>query len=311
VTRLAPFSLHRPTTLPEATDLLRALGEDAVVHAGGTEVLLLLKLGLASFGHLVDVKRIPELGGISVDTTGTLRVGATATHRQIERSPIVRTGWPSLARVESEIANIRVRTVGTLGGNLCFADPHSDPATWLLAADARAELAVGEKRRVVGIGDFLTGPWQTELRAGELMVAVEVPPAPTGSGMAHLRFATHERPTATVSCLVRAAGGTIAEARIAVGSVGPRHVRAAAAEAALVGMSVDDPDAVALRAAGEAAAIAAEPDTDANGSAGYKADLVAVLVGRAVRQALSGMGTSAGATGGHAGTSAGATGGHA
>lgn len=287
MTRLAPFVLHRPASIAEASGLLLEGGEDAAVHAGGTEVLLLMKLGLASFGQLVDIKRIPELGGVSVDEAGRLRVGATATHRQIGRSPIVRAGWPELAHIESHVANIRVRTVGTLGGNLCFADPHSDPATWLLAADAEVEVAAGEARRRMPVGDFLMGPWQTALEPGELLVAVEVPPIPDGAGMAHLRFATHERPTATVSCLVRALDGVIAEARIAVGSVGPRHVRAADAEALVVGLDVAQPDPSALRAAGESAAVVAEPDTDSNGSAEYKAELVAVLVGRAIQRAAS------------------------
>lgn len=287
MTRLAPFVLHRPGSLAEATELLLESGDDAAVHAGGTEVLLLMKLGLASFGQLVDVKRIPELTGVSVDEAGTLRVGATATHRQIGRSPMVRAGWPELAYIESNVANIRVRTVGTLGGNLCFADPHSDPATWLLAADAQVELAAGAVRRRMPIGDFLVGPWQTALDPGELLLAVEVSPIPQGAGMAHLRFATHERPTATVSCIVRVVDGAVAEARVAVGSVGARHVRVADAEALVVGLAAQDPDPDVLRAAGEAAVVAAEPDTDSNGSAAYKADLVAVLVARAVRQAAS------------------------
>ena len=287
MTRLAPFSLHRPSSLPEATDLLLELGEDAAVHAGGTELLLLLKLGLASYAHLVDIKRITDLGGVSVDEAGVLRLGATATHRSIERSPIVRTGWPLLADVEAGLANIRVRTVGTLGGNLCFADPHSDPATYLLAADARVELGAGETRRNLPIGEFLRGPWETALERGELLIAVEVPPVPAGTGMAHLRFATHERPSATVTCLARVVEGVVAEARIAVGSVGERHVRAADAEAMTVGLDAARPDPVALDEAGRLGAGAAEPDTDSNGSAEYKADLVRVLVGRALRQAMS------------------------
>ncbi len=296
MTRLAPFELHRPDSLPEATDLLLELGDDALVHAGGTEVLLLLKLGLASVGHLVDVKRIPELGGVSVDEAGTLRIGATATHRQIGRSPLVRTGWPTLAYIERNVANVRVRSVGTLGGNLCFADPHSDPATWLLVADARAEVAAGETRRSLPVGELLEGPWQTNLRPGEVLVGVEVPPLPAGSGSAHLRFATHERPTATVSCMVRVEEGLIAEARVAVGSVGPRHVRATDAEALLVGLSARAPDATTLRDAGAAAASAADADTDGNGSAAYKTDLVAVLVGRAVGRALADVAPSTGPT---------------
>jgi carbon-monoxide dehydrogenase medium subunit len=222
-----------------------------------------------------------------VDEDGTLHVGATATHRLVERSPMVRTGWPVLAEVEGTLANLRVRAQGTLGGNLCFADPHSDPATWLLAADALVVLAAGDARRTLPVGEFLVGPWQTALGPGELLVAVEVPALPARSGMAHLRFATHERPTATVSCLVRVADGAVAEARIAVGSVGERHVRAGDAEALLVGLDAARPDEEALDAAGRLTAEVAQADTDSNGSAEYKTDLVRVLTGRALRQATS------------------------
>lgn len=285
MTRLAPFRLHRPASVAEATGLLHELGDDASVYAGGTELLLLLKLQLAQVTDLVDLKRIPGLDAISVDDQGTLSIGATATHRRIDRSPLVRTGWPALAFVEGRIANIRVRTVGTLGGNLCFADPHSDPASLLLVADARVTLAVGDSRRSLPLGEFLVGPWETALGPGELLLSIEVPALPAGSAMAHQRFHTHERPTATVSCLARVADGRIAEVRVAVGSVGPRTVRCTAAEALITGLPVAELDPGILREAGEAAATVADPDTDSNGSAEYKADLVAVLVERAVRDA--------------------------
>jgi carbon-monoxide dehydrogenase medium subunit len=287
VTRLAPFALHRPETLPEATALLLELGDDAAVHAGGTEVLLLMKLGLAGFGHLVDVKRIAELAGVSVREDGTLRVGATATHRQVGRSPMVRAGWPELASIEGQVANVRVRSVGTLGGNLCFADPHSDPATWLLVAEARLELGLADARRTLGVADFLRGPWETALEPGELLVAIEVPPVPSGASMTHVRFATHERPTATVSCLARVSEGVVAEARIAVGSVGPRPVRVPRAEAIVLGLDALRPDLAAIDAAGAEAATASEPDSDSNGSADYKADLVRVLTGRALQRVIA------------------------
>lgn len=285
MTRLAPFRLHRPASVAEATGLLHELGDDTSVYAGGTELLLLLKLQLAQVSDLVDLKRIPGLDAISVDDEGTLTIGATATHRRIERSPLVRTGWPALAFVEGRIANVRVRTVGTLGGNLCFADPHSDPASLLLVAEARVTLGSGETRRSMPLGEFLVGPWETALEPGELLLSIEVPALPDGSAIAHQRFHTHERPTATVSCLARVADGRITEARVAVGSVGPRSVRCAGAEGLIMGMPVDDLDPVILRQAGESAATDADPDTDSNGSAEYKADLVAVLVGRAVRDA--------------------------
>ena len=285
MTALPPFELHRVDTVAEATATLAELGDDAVLYAGGTELLLLLKLGLASFAHLVDVKPIAELQGIVVED-GVLHLGGGVRHRAIERSPVVGAGWPARGAMEHWVANVRVRTVGTLGGNLAFADPHSDPATFLLASDASIVLGMGDRRRRIPMADFILGPYATALEPGELVVRVEVPPVPAGAAIAHLRFAFHERPAATVSVMARIVGDEIAEARVAIGSVGLQPVRAAAAEAMLTGLRASGLDPAVLRAAGEAAAEAAEPDEDANGSADYKTNLVTVLVGRALREAV-------------------------
>jgi carbon-monoxide dehydrogenase medium subunit len=284
---LPRFELHRPGSIEHATELLEQHGADAALYCGGTELLLLLKLGFASFGHLVDLKGIAELGGVRVDN-GDLVVGASVTHRTLERSPQVLEHLPALAAMERRVANVRVREVGTLGGNLCFSDPHSDPATLLLALDAVAECRRGgEPVRRVPIGDFVVGPYQTALREGEVLVRVRIP-IPAGATVVHEKFSFHERPTATVACLVRADGGTIADARIAVGSVGPQPVRAQAAERALLGAPVEELDPELLARAGEAAAEAAAPVDDASGSADYKSQLVRVLVERTLREMVAG-----------------------
>jgi carbon-monoxide dehydrogenase medium subunit len=277
---LPPFDLHRVQSAEEARELLLRFGDDAAVMCGGTELLLLLKLGFAAYGHLVDIKGIRELGGISAEN-GALVVGATATHREIERSGLVLERLPALAAMARRVANIRVRSVGTLGGNLCFSDPHSDPATFLLALDAEAEY----ERRRVPLAEFLVGPYQTALEAGQLLRAVRIPIPPAGTGIVHKKLAFHERPAATVTCAVRAANGRVEEARIAVGSVGARAARASEAERVLTGADVGDVDA--LTRAAELAAEASEPVEDANGSVDYKANLVRVLVERGVREALA------------------------
>ena len=284
MTTLAPFQLHVAGSVAEATGLLGELGDDAVVYAGGTELLLLMKLGFAAYGHLVDIKRIDELHGISV-SDGALRIGAAVTHRQLERSPTVLAGWPELARLEGHLANIRVRSVGTLGGNLSFADPHSDPATFLLAADARVVAGAGDARRYIPVAEFTTGPYETVLAPGEVLVAVEIPPVGTGAAMVHHRFAFHERPAATVSCLVRVTDGRITEARVAVGSVGVRPIRVADAGTYIVGQPAGAPDPTTLARCGQVAADASEPVTDPNGSDDYKHHLVGVMVGRCLREA--------------------------
>jgi carbon-monoxide dehydrogenase medium subunit len=215
-------------------------------------------------------------------------VGAAVTHRELERSAVVAERLPALARMERDVANIRVREVGTLGGNLCFSDPHSDPATFLLAVDAAVECrrGGGEPRRLP-IADLVVGPYQTSLGQGELLTAVRIPALPEGAAVAHAKFSFHERPTATVACLARVVDGVLAEARVAVGSVGVRPVRSRAAEEALTGTQVDGLDRDVLSTAGERAAEDAAPVDDATGSADYKAQLVKVLVERTFRKTLA------------------------
>jgi carbon-monoxide dehydrogenase medium subunit len=275
---LPPFDLHRVTTTDEARDLLVRYGADAAVICGGTELLLLMKLGFAGYGHLVDIRGVEELAGIRSDD-GTVVIGATATHREIERSAVVREQLPALAAMERRVANIRVRSVGTLGGNLCFSDPHSDPATFLLTLDAAAEW---DSRRAP-LEEFLVGPYETAIEHGQLLRSIRVPVPQPGTGIAHRKLAFHERPAATVTCVIRLANGVIEEARIGVGSVGPRAVRARAAESHLRGSAPTDTSAIADAAA--LAADAAGVVADANGSADYKLQLVRVLVQRCVDEA--------------------------
>jgi len=283
---LPPFDVHRPRSLEEATELAERYGEDAAFYCGGTELLLLLKLGFASFGHLIDLKGVEELDGVRAENGG-LVVGAAVTHRELERAELVRERLPALAEMERKVANIRVREVGTLGGNLCFSDPHSDPATFLLALDAEVEYRRGdEAARRTPISDFVVGPYQTSLGEGEVLTSVRIPELPRGAAVVHAKFAFHERPTATVTCLARVVEGVVAEARVAVGSVGARPVRAPAAEQVLTGAPAEEIGTGLLAEAGERAAEAAAPVDDATGSAEYKAQLVRVLVERTFREAV-------------------------
>ncbi|MDQ3380756.1 MAG: xanthine dehydrogenase family protein subunit M [Actinomycetota bacterium] len=284
---LPPFDLHRPQSLEEATELADRYGEDAAFYCGGTELLLLLKLGFASFGHLIDLKGVEELAGVRSED-GCLVVGAAVTHRELERSELVRERLPALAAMERRVANLRVREVGTLGGNLCFSDPHSDPATFLFALDAEVECRRGgEAARRIPITDFVAGPYQTALREGEVLTSVRIPMLPPGAAVAHAKFAFHERPTATVACLTRVEDGAVVEARVAVGSVGARPVRSAAAEGLLTELPAGELDPSVVAEAGRRAAEDAAPVDDATGSAEYKAQLVRVLVERTFRDAIA------------------------
>jgi carbon-monoxide dehydrogenase medium subunit len=286
LTRLLPFELHRPETVEDATALLEQLGDDAVAYAGGTELFLLFKFGFAEYPHVVDLKRIPELSGIQADD-GWLRIGATETHRRIERHPDVRSRWSALAAMERGVGNLRVRTMGSLGGNLCFADPHSDPATFLLAADAFVEARRGgaEARRLP-VGELISGPFENTLEPGELLTAVLVPAVPAGAAIVHRKFVLHERPAVTLSACVRLDGDRLADVRVAVGSAGVVAARAVEAEAALDGRDAGELDQLLPRVR-DLVAEAADPVEDANGSVEYKRHLAGVLAERALRGAIA------------------------
>ncbi|HZO77804.1 MAG TPA: xanthine dehydrogenase family protein subunit M [Solirubrobacteraceae bacterium] len=283
--RLSPFRLHRPKTVGEAGELLSELGAGALPYCGGTELLLVAKLGLTDFTDLVDLKGIPELSGI--EANGNLRIGATTTHREIERSPVVRSGWPSLAAMERQVANIRVRNVGSIGGNLCFADPHSDPATYLIAAGGSLIAGAGSAVRQISPEEFTRGPYETALAPEELLVAIEVPSLRPGSALVHRKLAFYERPAITVAASVLVRDGAVSEARLAVGSVGVTAQRLIETEQSLHGVDAFGPDNVAISRCAEIAAREAQPVEDANGSVQYKRQLVRVLVTRCVRDALA------------------------
>lgn len=284
--RLPPFRLHRPQTVEQASELLIELGSEALPYCGGTELLLVAKLGLTEFTDLIDVKRIEELAGI--EANGDLRIGATTTHRELEHSSVVRERWQSLAMMERHVGNVRVRNVGTIGGNLCFADPHSDPATYLIAAGGSITARRGgAKPRRIPVEQFTRGPYQNALEPGELLVSVNVPQPIEGSALVHRKMSFRERPAITVAANVTVQDGFVADARLAVGSVGVAAQRMNAAEQALVGLDANAPDAAQLSAWAQMTGDEAAPVADANGSVEYKRQLVRVLARRCVRDALA------------------------
>jgi aerobic carbon-monoxide dehydrogenase medium subunit len=279
---LSPFKLHRPESVAEASELLERLGDEAVIYSGGTELLLVAKMGFTDFTALVDVKRIPELTGVSAN--GELRIGSAVTHRSLERSDVVLRDWPALAEMERHVGNVRVRNTGTIGGNLCFADPHSDPATFLLAVGGELTLQRGSAERRIPVGEFVRGPYMTALEPGELLVSVHVPRLGDGTRVVHRKISFRERPAITVATRLDIRDGVIADARVAVGSVNVRPVLVRAADDLLRGA---EPGAVDVAAFGEAASDEAEPVADLNGSVDYKRQLVRVLTARTLAAALS------------------------
>ena len=292
---LRPFRLHEPTTVQEATSLLADLGGAGRPYAGGTELLLAMKAGLLRYDHLVNVKTIAGLDQVGFED-GVLSIGPTATHRDLEESAVVNERYPLLAGVERRVANVRVRNVGTIGGNLCFAEPHSDPGAALLLYDAEVEVAGPGGRRTLTVEELQTGPYETALGEDELLTRILVPVLPQGMTGTYLKFGYHHRPTLGVGVAVRLSDGArlaIADVRVSVGSVSPRPLRLRDVEDRLRGQAVSD--AVGdgsgelrplVAEAGELAAAAAQPVDDMHGSADYKRHVTKVFLGRALDEAV-------------------------
>lgn len=279
------FALARPRTIDEAFAAFVAADGDGAYIAGGTELLQVMKMGFAQFRTLVDLKGIAELRGISAAGDG-LRIGATTTHREIERSAEVGEAMPALVELERGVANVRVRSTGTIGGNLAFAEPHSDPATLLLACGAMVELAGPTGRRTLSLADFIIGPLFTAREPDEIVTSIHIPPAAAGEGRAYGKFAFFERPAASVAVRLTVAGGTITDATVAIGSLTEVPEIVGDIGRALSGTTAD-PDAVAVRVQEAAAAFdAVDAVDDLNGSPDYKRHLATVLLEATARAAL-------------------------
>lgn len=281
---LRKFTIHQPKTVGEASEMLAEFGDNGRLYAGGTELLLAMKHDLLRYQHLVDVKTIPELNKIELKN-GAVMIGSTATHRAIERSAIVRQNLPAFAEMETHVANVRVRASGTLGGNLCFAEPHSDPATLLVALDAKAQIQGKSGSKTIGIERLITGSYETSLAADEILASVEIPVLSKTQRAAYLKFQLKERPTLGLALVLDVEGDHIKKSTAVVGSVSALPTQSQNANQLLIGSRAEVEKQLAD--AGEALAEAADPIDDLEGSADYKRHLIGVFLRRAFLKAFS------------------------
>ena len=285
------FQIHEPATVKEAIDMLDHYGDGATVYAGGTELLLIMKEGLVDYRHLVNIKTIPNLNNIALENENRrLRIGPLVTHRQLEQTTLVREYVPLLSEAAARVGNLRVRIAGTIGGNVCFAEPHSDPATLLLACGASMELSGKNGIRTVPAEDFFVDLLQTAKEQEEVLQAITVPTQLVGASGAYMRFCIHERPTATVAVILQLKDGLIEKARIALGSVGPTPLRTTMAEEMLQG---ERPSSELFAAAAACAREASDAVDDIYGSVEYKGHLAQVLTNRALALAIERAGGDA------------------
>lgn len=281
------FDLVEPKSLQEACAIL-ASDADAKAVAGGTALLTLIKQGLLIPKTVVHLKKVTGVGDITYNAVAGLRIGALTTINDIETSPLVRQHYPALAEACHLVANIRIRNMATIGGNLAHGDYQSDPPTVLAALDARVELISSHATREVKLADFLLGSYETALESGELVAGVLIPALPQRTKGCYIKFTTgssEERPCAGVAALARMEDGICRELRLAVGAVSPRPVRISLGED--IARNRDLTDQLIERIAAEASR-AVDPIDDVSAPADYKRHLVGVLVRRAIAAAANG-----------------------
>lgn len=273
------FEYSAPGTLKEALAMIQ-IG-DAKLLAGGMSLIPLMKLRLAQPEHVVDLTRIPGLNGIEA-AGNVIRIGATATHHEIESSPVLRAHCPLLAETASSIGDPQVRNRGTIGGSVAHADPAADQPAALLALEAKFRLASANGERTVAAEEFFRDAFTTALEPGEILIEVQAAIEDSGEGHAYEKVAHPASGFAVVGVAVRIkkSAGKISMARIGVTGLGSHAFRARNAEQ-LLESGADISAAAAVVGEG------VDANSDLYASAKYRLRLARVHAERAIRAALS------------------------
>ena len=281
----AAFDYHRPTDLAGAVRLLAEHGDEALVVAGGHSLIPMMKLRMAQPGHLVDLRAIESLRGISVED-GAVTIGAMTTQAGMIASGPLADACPILREAALQIADPQIRNLGTVGGNAANGDPGNDLPAVLMALDAHYILEGAGGRREVAAREYYEGAFATARDDGEILVAIRfaVPPAGHGCAYEKQKRKVGDYATAAAAVILARSGGTCTHASIALTNLADRPLLASEAGAALVGTAAGEADVAAACAAAQAVA---EPVSDGRGSAAFRKRLTGVIVRRAIERALA------------------------
>lgn len=279
-----------PKTLKDAVTLLAQKGDAARPLAGGTDVLVQLRVGRRpQVNTLVDLKNIPELTRLSYDPREGLYLGAAVQCCAVYEDATVRRMYPGLIDAAELIGSVQIQGRASVGGNVCNAAPSGDTIPVLIALGATCSVAGPNGTRSVPMEQFCTAPGRTVLQNGEILVAVRIPPPAPNSGAAYLRFIPRNEMDIAVagvgaSVVLDNAKQRITSARVALASVAPTPLFVPAAGQALAGKAVTDE--AAIQAAAAAAVAAARPITDMRGTIEFRRQLVGVLTRRTLNIAI-------------------------
>jgi carbon-monoxide dehydrogenase medium subunit len=281
----AAFDYYPVESLDEAIDVMKK-NDDAKIIAGGQSLLAMMKLRLLTPRILVDISKVPGLDYIE-EKDGHIAIGALATHQAIHESDLVRSKCPLLSEAAGRIADVQIRNRGTIGGSISHADPSADYPTALLALESRILAKGADGERVVDARDFFVDVYTTALRPVELVTEVRVPNIGENEGQAYIKFVRREAEFATVNVAARLTvgkGGLVERARISLGAVANKAIRARAVEKKLEGKTISKD---LIEAASKVADDGTDPPTDIRGTAEYRKALAKVCTKRALMQAFA------------------------
>ena len=278
------FNYLEPVTIKEAVSLLSKYDGKARAIAGGTDLLVQIRGKTIKPEYVVDIGYIPGLDYINYDEKQGLSIGALATIRAIEKSDKLCRIYPVISQAAGLLGSVAIRNVATIGGNLCNAAPSADTAPPLIGLSARARIIGPGGERLVSLEDFFTGPGETVLKAGELLLEIQVPVPPAGTKGVYLKHGRSAVDLATVGVAVIMAlesGGVCRDVKIVLGAVAPTPMRAKKAEGVLRGKKVEP---ALVEEAAQVASGEAQPITDVRASAEYRKEMVKVFTRRAIGQ---------------------------
>jgi len=274
-----------PATTREAAALLDDETGAAFVLAGGTDLLVRMKLGHIEPALLVDIKRIPVMSSIAHSAKGT-RIGAAVSGAELGEHKAIVKAWPGVVEATNLIGSDQVQSRCTMVGNLCNASPAADSVPAMIAAGAKAVVVSRSGRRTVPVEKIVTGPGQTSLARGEVIEAIVLPARSARSGDAYLRFIPRtEMDIAVVSAGVNLTleRGRIKTARVVLGAVAPTAILVPGAARAIIGSKLDDE---ALSKLAAACSAACNPIDDKRGTIEYRTKVAGVLGKRAAKIAF-------------------------
>ncbi len=281
------FNYLEPASIKKAVSLLGKYDGKAKVIAGGTDLLVQIQNKAIKPEYVVDIGYIPGLQYIDYDEKHGLKIGAMTTIRAIEKSDKLYQIYPVISQAAGLLGSMAIRNVATIGGNLCNAAPSADTAPALIGLSARAKITGSSGERIVPLEEFFTGPGETVLKTGELLVEIQVPVPPTETKGVYLKHSRSAVDLATVGVAVIMAlkpGGVCQDVKIVLGAVAPTPMRTKKAEEILRGKRVTR--ALNEKAA-QAAAEEAQPITDVRASAEYRKEMIRVLTRRAIEQVIA------------------------